>query len=297
MGQKDSSEKLLEDYNDVFADIVNVLLFNGREVVKTEELSEAPTDSQYKAMDDTLHEQERDVAKYWEKCGIRIAMYGLENQTGQDKDMPMRVFNYEGAAYRSQLTKEEKINKRYPVVTLVLYFGLNHWSAPMSLYEMLDIPDGLQPYINDFKINLFEIAYLSNEQVKMFTSDFGIVAEYFSTVRKGMDPQTCMGQKKILHVDEMLKLMTAMTGDRRFLETVASLPEGGNGMDITMSTVLDQIENKGIKKGIKKGSNEKGIRCYINCRKRGLSEADSQQIAEISDDIVCAAEKQYLKNK
>ena len=29
MGQKDSSEKLLEDYSDVFADIVNVLLFHG----------------------------------------------------------------------------------------------------------------------------------------------------------------------------------------------------------------------------------------------------------------------------
>lgn len=27
MGQKDITEKLLEDYNDVFADIVNVLLF------------------------------------------------------------------------------------------------------------------------------------------------------------------------------------------------------------------------------------------------------------------------------
>ena len=30
MGQKDMTEKLLEDYNDVFADILNVLLFEGR---------------------------------------------------------------------------------------------------------------------------------------------------------------------------------------------------------------------------------------------------------------------------
>ena len=27
MGEKDMSEKILEDYNDVFSDIVNVLLF------------------------------------------------------------------------------------------------------------------------------------------------------------------------------------------------------------------------------------------------------------------------------
>ncbi len=30
MGQKDIAEKTLEAYNDVFADIVNVLLFNGK---------------------------------------------------------------------------------------------------------------------------------------------------------------------------------------------------------------------------------------------------------------------------
>ena len=28
MGQKDITEKLLEDYNDVFADIINGLIFN-----------------------------------------------------------------------------------------------------------------------------------------------------------------------------------------------------------------------------------------------------------------------------
>ena len=30
MGEKDISEKMLADYNDVFADIINVLLFNGK---------------------------------------------------------------------------------------------------------------------------------------------------------------------------------------------------------------------------------------------------------------------------
>ena len=34
MGQKDIAEKTLEEYNDVFADIVNVLIFNGKRTVK-----------------------------------------------------------------------------------------------------------------------------------------------------------------------------------------------------------------------------------------------------------------------
>lgn len=67
MGQKDISEKLLEDYNDVFADIVNVLLFQGKNVVDPLALSAVKTKSQYKADDSKLHEMERDVAKHWKE--------------------------------------------------------------------------------------------------------------------------------------------------------------------------------------------------------------------------------------
>jgi len=33
VAEKDASEKTLESYNDVFSDIVNVLLFNGKQVL------------------------------------------------------------------------------------------------------------------------------------------------------------------------------------------------------------------------------------------------------------------------
>mgnify|MGYP002800005178 CR=1 FL=1 len=87
MGQQDMSEKLLEDYNDVFADIVNVLLFDGKELVKPEELADAQPYSQYKADDGKLHEQERDVAKYWRKGNMTIALCGIENQTRVDNGL------------------------------------------------------------------------------------------------------------------------------------------------------------------------------------------------------------------
>ena len=40
MAEKDASEKILESYNDVFSDIVNVLLFNGKQVLGTDELED-----------------------------------------------------------------------------------------------------------------------------------------------------------------------------------------------------------------------------------------------------------------
>lgn len=48
MGEKDKIEKLLEDYPDVFADIINVLVYQGEEVVKPEELRTTNIRSQYK---------------------------------------------------------------------------------------------------------------------------------------------------------------------------------------------------------------------------------------------------------
>ena len=63
MGEKDKIEKLLEDYSDVFADIINVLVYQGEEVVKPEELRTTNIRSQYKASDDVLHEEERDTLK------------------------------------------------------------------------------------------------------------------------------------------------------------------------------------------------------------------------------------------
>ena len=44
---------------------------------------------------------------------------------------------------------------------------------------MVDLPEGMENFINDYKIHIFEVAYLTEEQVKLFRSDFRIVADYF----------------------------------------------------------------------------------------------------------------------
>lgn len=176
MAEKDTSEKILESYNDVFSDIVNVLLFNGRQVLGADELEDQAPRTYYKA-DGRLHEI---VAKRWKNGNIRVACIGFENQTASDLDMPLRVIGYDGAEYRAQLLGDNDTGSRYPVVTLVLYFGHEKpWSGPLSLKERLNVPKEFEPYVNDYKINLFQIAYLTREQVELFQSDFKVVADYF----------------------------------------------------------------------------------------------------------------------
>ena len=96
MGQKDTTEKLLMDYNDVFADIVNGLLCKGEQVVQPCDLVMSQPISQYKA-DGKIHEMERDVCKYWKLGNVRIALYGLENQTRVENFMLFRIIGYDGS--------------------------------------------------------------------------------------------------------------------------------------------------------------------------------------------------------
>lgn len=248
MGAKDITEKTLEACNDVFADIVNVLLFDGEDVVSQDALAEGSPYSNY-TENGKIRAQERDVYKYWNNSQIRIAAIGFENETEEEEDMPLRVINYDAAGYRAQLATDNENKQRYPVVSLVLYYGYkNKWKKAKTLYDRLVIPDRLKKYVHDYGMNLFEIAYLEDEQVARFKSDFKLVADYFVQMRKTGEytPPT----DEIKHVQEMLSLMTALTDDTRFVDTYDKV----KGKErITMCTVLDVIEEKGVAKGEIKG--------------------------------------------
>lgn len=266
MGKMDVAEKILESYNDVFADIVNVLLFNGEPVIKPDELIDQAPRAAYKA-DGRVREIERDVAKRWLKSNIRIACIGIENQTEPDADMPLRVYSYDGAEYRSQLLKENRGNPRYPVVTLVLYFGYRkRWDKATTLYESVNVPDLFKPYVSDMKINLFEIAFLTRDQVNRFQSDFRIVADYF--VQKQENGDYTPSPEKLHHVQETLQLLSAMTNDHRFEEAFSGNTEEGEVQ--SMCDVLDRVESRG--KAI--GAEEKAKETAINLYKMGMDPVD-----------------------
>lgn len=108
MGEKDITEKILEDHNDVFADIINALVFAGEQKILAESLENTAVHSQYKADDEKVHELERDIAKYWKDGEVELAICGIENQSSVEKYMPFRVMEYDGTAYRSQLQKSRK---------------------------------------------------------------------------------------------------------------------------------------------------------------------------------------------
>ena len=254
-GRKDVAEKSLEEHNDVFADILNVCLFGGTKKITAGDLRDAKTASAYEGKEG-LRAQERDVAKIWENSRIRLAFFGLENQTEPQKDAPLRIIGYDGAAYRDQLYKvktkdgkwKENDNPRYPVITLILYFGYEkRWNQPKRLMDVLEnVPEELKPFVNDYEIHVFEVAWMTDEQLAMLKSDFKIIAEYLVQMRKGQEYTPSM--QEIVHAREVLALMEAMTKDQRFSETYKITKEKGKEPKY-MCEALDRIENRGIKRG------------------------------------------------
>ena len=285
MGQKDMTEKLLEDYEDVFADILNVLLFNGEQIVKPETLKETKVKSQYKADDDKIHEMERDVVKLWKEGNVSFALCGIENQTQAEKEMPLRILNYDGASYRSQLLKDGS-KSYYPVLTIILYFGQSHWNQPKRLKEVLNIPPILEDYINDYKIHVFEVSWLTDEQVSLFQSDFRAVAEFFTQIRKNNEYKPTDIELK--HVDEVLKLLAVFGEAEQFAELVNS----GNAKEVkTMCQAINKIEERGIEKGIEKGI-ERGIEKGIEKGIISLVEA-MQELGQSNEVILQMIMKKF----
>lgn len=174
MGEMDLKHSEYFESNIRFADAYNGILFGGEQVIKPEELEES--DSVFVQ----LFEKEKgkkivaDKVKTWH--GQHLAIIPLETQTYIDYRMVLRVMQEEISAYEKQRKKfldnmrlkGEKLEndefvcemkkewKFTPVVPLVIYLGKNKWDAARTLYELIDIEDILKPFINNYRLNLYD---------------------------------------------------------------------------------------------------------------------------------------------
>lgn len=119
------------------------------------------------------------------------------------------------------------------------------------LADLLDMPKEFRPHVSDYEMkNLFEIAFLAPEQVRLFQSDFRYVADYL--VQKRKTNRYVPSPDVIQHVDATLKLLSVLTNDIRF-ETVAKSLDREKKGAITMCTIVDQFEEKGRAEGFVQG--------------------------------------------
>lgn len=244
-GEKDRTEKYLEAYPDVFADITNVLIV-GKSVVQPKDLKDGPTESVYKAEhQDVLREQRRDITKYVERAGVGIMLIGLENQSTVDCDMVFRVMGYDYASYRGQIDAGKH---RFPVITGILYYGDRPWRAPCTIGEAVKVPEEYQEMFSDYRIHVIDVPRLPEEVRERLTSDFRVVADYFAG-RKNEDYVPI--DQPLKHPEAMLEFLRVFTGDERYEQIEEEIAEQSRkGEPVRMCEVLDRAERRGIEQGI-----------------------------------------------
>lgn len=153
-------------------------------------------------------------------------------------------------------SRKVKSKERYPVITIVLYFGEKKpWNYSTHLIDSFNPPlsdeeDILRDYISDYKINVFDIGAMSLEETALFQSDFREIAEHFVKVRSG--GEYIPSDRTIIHVDEFLKLMKILTGDKRY-QKMKKIHKKDRGGKVSMCRILDEYENRGIQRGMSQG--------------------------------------------
>lgn len=196
MGKYDTCMKEFLQNKDRFADLFNGYCFQGRQIIRAEDLREASEN--YVLTDKRLPgktrqkdtEIIRDV-KMVLGSGMVLQVLAVENQSYVDYAMPVRCMGYDAAEYRRQL-KERKQERRllinsenrpknpavsmdetlsgilssdrlHPVYTLCLYSGTEPWDGPRKLSDMMAFDPqnkNLQSLFEEYHLHLFCI----NEQ-------------------------------------------------------------------------------------------------------------------------------------
>ena len=196
MAKLDIYTRELMRRSDVFAEAFNFLLFNNKQFIRPENLRECDTKLIHTAK--TRHRQnaflrERDVIKQFFQDDEHIyLMLGIENQASIDYLMPLRIMLYDALSYEYQInnsklqkflqsngkTNSGRRQRLLPVITLVCNFGLNKWTGPTTLHELMGDQDPiLMKLVADYPIFLLDPHQLSRKKLKNLKSELGCILE------------------------------------------------------------------------------------------------------------------------
>lgn len=250
--KKDTVEKEFMSYPDIVSDMLNVLLYQGSAVTKAENLLSGPTETVYQGKQ-RLRSQQEDLSKYVMKDGKISLMYLISNQTKTDGKMVLRKAGYTGGVYRDQY--EGKLADIFPVIQVVLYWGMPRWKGSRSLKQFLKRRKLLGEewkYVDEIRLHVFEMRHLPKETRALFQSDMRIIVDYLA----GEDIRSC--EQNVVHKAALVKMLGLFSGETD-LESIVIKLESTNIREednVTMKGIFSQVWDEGKTEGIKEGKRE-----------------------------------------
>ena len=253
---KDIVEKDFIAFPDIMADVVNALLYEGRNVLRKEKLLSGPTEIIYQG-NKKLRTQYEDICKYDMSDGKIRIMYLIANQSKTDGKMLLRKAGYTGGAYREQY--EGQMPGTFPVIEIVLYWGKPRWRSSRDFRKLFREQKLLEDewnYIDELKLHVYEMRHLLEETRELFQSDMRIVVDFLA------EGENYHSNRKIVHKAALIKMIKVLSGERDTSDVEKWLEEQKirEEDEITVCELFDQYERKGRVEGKIEGRAE-GMEC------------------------------------
>ena len=203
--------------------------------------------------------------------GVDFVILGLENQQKVHYGMPLRVMLGDALGYLKEYQEISGNNKKegkwknseeflsgfckddrlHPMVTICIYYGENIWDGPMSLKDMLNIPENLCSVVNDYRMNLIQV--WNSEQFNFKNPDVGTVFEVSRNIFK-REYNKITDVYKNQEIDSEIGLVIGAITESQELINQALEQQGGK---MNMCKALEELKLEGVAEGMEKGI-EKG---------------------------------------
>lgn len=325
MGKYDTCMKEFLQNKDRFADLFNGCCFQGRQIIRAEDLREASEN--YVITDKRLPgktrqkdtEIIRDV-KMVLGSDMVLQVLAVENQSYIDYAMPVRCMGYDAAEYRRQL-KERKQERRllmnsenrpknpavsmdetlsgilssdrlHPVYTLCLYSGTEPWDGPRKLSDMMAFDPqnkNLQSLFEEYHLHLFCI----NEQhiFDAFRSDLKPLFQAINCRNNKKKMIELMKDETYSHLNEdTWDAIAVMTDNAAMLQKKDLYKTENQKEEFNMCQALQELmqdeRNEGRIEGRNEGKIEDQKIVIRNMINRGYKTEDICAIAECSPAFV-----------
>lgn len=325
MGKYYTCMKEFLQNKDRFADLFNGCCFQGRQIIRAEDLREASEN--YVITDKRLPgktrqkdtEIIRDV-KMVLGSGMVLQVLAVENQSYIDYAMPVRCMGYDAAEYRRQL-KERKQERRllmnsenrpknpavsmdetlsgilssdrlHPVYTLCLYSGTEPWDCPRKLSDMMAFDPqnkNLQSLFEEYHLHLFCI----NEQYVFdaFRSDLKPLFQAINCRNNKKKMIELMKDETYSHLNEdTWDAIAVMTDNAAMLQKKDLYKAENQKEEFNMCQALQELmqdeRNEGRIEGRNEGKIEDQKIVIRNMINRGYKTEDICAIAECSPAFV-----------
>ena len=311
MGFTDTVTKAYIRENTVFADAFNYLLYDGKQIIKpenlhTKDITEIAIPFHPK---DKLHPQKlsknatqkyRDIFKSTVVMNDDEASYillGIENQSEVHYAMPVRNAIYDALQYGQQVSDIAAHHRKYkelssvhtndeylsgflkddtiaPVITLVIYFGLTAWDGPRSLHEMMDVKNQqLLSFVPNYQIHLLEPHCISDDDLQKFSTNLREVMGYIKYANDKQKLAAFIHDNPRMVIERNAAMVISAA-----THTTINIPEKENSIDMCkaieemLADAIAEGENRGLTQGRLEGKNA------------GLIEGKFESLAELVKD-------------